>query len=92
VVVPNGGGVLSYAHDGNARLVPATAEGFAAGIADTLDDRDPARRACARQTAADHAWPVVARRYFDMLDALHARRVTRPYHEAAPISATSPGL
>lgn len=92
VVVPDSGGVLSYAHDGNARLVPATAGGFAAGIADALDDRDPARRACARQTAADHAWPVVAQRYFDTLDALHAWRVARPGRAAAPISATSPGL
>lgn len=91
VVVPNGGGVLAYAHDGNAWLVPATAGGFAAGIADALEHPDPGRRACARQTAADHAWPVVARRYFDLLDALHARRVPRPCREAA-VSVTSPGL
>ena len=92
VVVPNGGGVLSYAHDGNAWLVAATAGGFAAGIADALQHRDPARLACARQTAADHAWPVVARRYLETLDALHARRLTRRCREAAPISATSPSL
>lgn len=92
VVVPNGGGVLSYAHGGNAWLVAATAGGFAAGIAEALERRDAARLACARQTAADHAWPVVARRYFDTLDALHARRVTRPCRAPAPISATSPSL
>jgi len=92
LVVPAGGGVLSYAHDGNAWLVPATAEGFASGILDAVRSRDTDRLARARQTAADHAWPVMAQRYFDTLDALHERRVTRPRREVATISAASSGV
>lgn len=75
VVVPAAGGVLSYAHDGNAWLVPPTAEGFASGIRAALAAHDTARVAMARATARQHAWPLMARRYFETLDALHRRRL-----------------
>lgn len=74
VVLPASGGVLSYAHHGNACLVPPTVEGFVAGIEAALA-APAARLAEARATARDHAWPVMARRYFETLDAIHRRRL-----------------
>lgn len=87
VVVPGSGGVLSYASDDNAWLVAPTADGFADGILQVVGNRDAGRLARARQTAQDHAWPVMARRYFDTLDALHARRATTSRPAVATASA-----
>jgi alpha-1,6-mannosyltransferase len=87
VVVPGSGGVLSYAHDRNAWLVEPTPDGFADGILQVVGNRDAGRLARARWTALDHAWPLMAQRYFDTLDALHARRVTMPGPTVAATSA-----
>lgn len=78
VVVPRAGGVLSYAHAGNAWLASPTPDGFADAIAQAITGRDDVRVVRARETARAHAWPVVARRYLEALDRAHARRVSRP--------------
>ena len=75
VVVPNEGGVLSYANDGNAWLTTADAEGFARAILDARTGRGSARIDRARATARAHDWPAMARRYFGTLDRLHAELV-----------------
>lgn len=86
VVVANAGGVLSYAHDGNAWLAAGPhADGFAAAIVDAVSGRDEPRLQRARATAQAHAWPVMARAWFAMVDALHARRCARP----SPASAVT---
>lgn len=86
VVVPAAGGVLSYAHAGNAWLTEPTAEGFAAGIVDAARTRDSVRLAVARQTARDYAWPIMARQYFEALDGLHRRHLMRLRAGVAPAS------
>lgn len=86
VVVPAAGGVLSYAHAGNAWLAEPTAEGFAAGIVDAVRNRDVVRLAVARQTARDYAWPIMARQYFEALDGLHRRHLIRLGAGVAPAS------
>ena len=77
VVVPNAGGVLSYADDGNAWLAPPAPAAFAQAIADASAGRGSARVARAVATAHAHAWDLVAGRYFDLLDRRHAARLAR---------------
>lgn len=74
VVVPNRGGVLSYARDDNAWLAAPTAEGLGAAVLAAGLGRDASRIAKARATAEAHAWPTMAQRYFDTLDRLHIAR------------------
>ena len=92
VVVPNAGGVLSYADDRNAWLAPSEPVAFAQAIADASAGRASARVACAVATAHAHAWPVVAGRYFDLLDRRHAARLARaaqPHTMACPEAAAA---
>lgn len=78
VVLARGGGVLSYAHDGNAWLSAAQATPFAeALVAAAARGRTSSRITAARETARAHAWPVIARRYFATLDRLHTAGLTR---------------
>lgn len=79
VVVARAGGVLSYAHDGNAWLADApTADGFAGAILEAAGRVSDARLSRARDTARAHAWPVMARAWFATVDAVHARRCAVP--------------
>lgn len=87
VVVPAAGGVLSYAHAGNAWLAAPTADGFADAIAQAIAGRQDARVARARETARAYAWPVVARRYLEALDRAHARRLSRSMTAPAAVAA-----
>lgn len=93
VVVPNAGGVLSYANHGNAWLAPPEAEAFADAIVDASAGRASARVRRAIDTAHAHAWDVVAGRYFDVLDRRHAARLAcAPGPEAvARLGAASAG-
>ena len=75
VVAPHAGGVLSYAHTGNAWLVRPEAANFAAGVRDVFAD-DAARAARIQQalrTAATFDWPQIAAIFFELYDALHKR-------------------
>lgn len=87
VVVPRAGGVLSYAHAGNAWLAAPTADGFADAIAEAIAGRHDGRLARARETARAYAWPVVARRYLEALDHAHLRRLSRPVTAPTTVAA-----
>ena len=80
VVLPGSGGVLSYAHPGNAWLAANSAEGFAAAIRSaSIDDQQRrVRVARARQTAMACEWPGAIRRAFDFYDAFHEEFQNRP--------------
>lgn len=92
VVVPNAGGVLAYADDRNAWLAPPEPVAFAQAIADASAGRASPRVASAVATAHAHAWPIVAGRYFDVLDRRHAARLARsaqPHTMACPQAAAA---
>src|SRR5262245_26256591 len=75
VVVPDRGGVRSYASDENAWLAAPTGAGLARAVADALastSERE-CRRRRALETAALHAWPAAARRFFDLYQEIASR-------------------
>jgi alpha-1,6-mannosyltransferase len=74
VVLPNAGGVLSYACDDNAWLAAPSAPAFADAVLDASTRRDERRILAARYTAQLHDWPAVARQWFALYDDLIARR------------------
>jgi glycosyltransferase involved in cell wall biosynthesis len=73
VVAPDSGGILSYANGRTAWLSKPTPEAMANAVRSVFDD--PIRREetirRARQTAEEHDWTIVTKRFFDLLDALH---------------------
>jgi len=88
VVVPDGGGVRTYANDGNAWLAEPEAAAFATAILDAAGaGRAAGRVRAARETARAFDWPVMARRYFATLDRLHAARQAG-HHVAVDAGAT----
>lgn len=92
VVVPNAGGVLSYAHEGNAWIAAPEPAAMADAIADAALGRDSARVRRAAATARAYAWDEVAGRYFDLLDRLHHARleaVRRPSASHRPRTAAA---
>jgi alpha-1,6-mannosyltransferase len=78
VIVPNAGGVLSYASSENAWLAAPSGPGFASAFEAML--RAPAERAAriaaARLTAQRYDWPRVTARIFSLYGELHRRRLT----------------
>ncbi|MPY86376.1 MAG: glycosyltransferase [Luteitalea sp.] len=78
VIVPNAGGVLSYASLENAWLAAPTDRGLATALDEML--RAPVERAArveaARLTAERFAWPQVTARIFALYHELHRRRLT----------------
>ncbi|MGH9160543.1 MAG: glycosyltransferase, partial [Vicinamibacteraceae bacterium] len=78
VVVPNAGGVLSYATGDNAWLAEPSGPGLASVLEKML--RAPAERvvrvAAARSTAERYDWPLVTARIFALYSELHRRRLT----------------
>ena len=73
VVLPNEGGVMEYAHEGNSWPVAPRPEAFAAAIQDALR-RGPSRTAKtdeARKTAVRHDWSAVTERYFAQYETFH---------------------
>jgi UDP-glucose:(heptosyl)LPS alpha-1,3-glucosyltransferase len=54
----------------NGAVVESTSDGIARGIASVLALEPTAVRAAARQTAEQHSWTTVARRYLDVLTGL----------------------
>lgn len=75
VVVPNAGGVLSYANSSNAWLAEPSGREFAEAVRQIFADRGSrqAKIAAGLQTAADFDWSRIAQRFFDLYDELHAR-------------------
>ena len=77
VVVPDAGGVLSYADANTARLSEATPRAFADAVREVFAQpaRTAQRVAAARIRAAAFHEQQVVPRYFALLDELHARRL-----------------
>lgn len=74
LVAPRSGGVLSYADETNAWLVPAHGDTFAAAVRSIFTDASVRKDklARARWTAAQYRWPGVTDRFFALYDELHA--------------------
>ena len=72
VVVPDTGGVRTYADARHAWLAPPQASSFAAAIRSALVG-DPGRIIAARATAQRFRWEEATRRYFDLYDLIHSR-------------------
>jgi alpha-1,6-mannosyltransferase len=74
LIAPNRGGVVTFANSSNAWLCEPTPEAFAGAVlAAFADSAERDRRAlAARQTAEEYDWSLIAGRYFDLLDSLHA--------------------
>jgi hypothetical protein len=73
VVVPAGGGVLSYASEATNWLAVPTGAGLAAAVERAASDsaEGAARVEAARARAAQFAWSVVAAQWFNLYDTLH---------------------
>jgi alpha-1,6-mannosyltransferase len=74
VVLPDAGGVLSYARTDNAWLAAAEPHAFADAVSDACARPDANRVLAARRTAEQHDWPRVARDWFSLYDQLIASR------------------
>jgi glycosyltransferase involved in cell wall biosynthesis len=72
VVVPDAGGVLSYANCGNAVLAAPTPEAFAAAVRAAIEAPARSRIASALVTARSFDWPRVASQWFATYDELVA--------------------
>lgn len=79
VIVPNAGGVLSYASSKNAWLCEPTPSGFASAVESVFADpiERERRASCARTTAQQHDWSLITARYFDLIDSLHEQRLQK---------------
>lgn len=75
LVAPNAGGVISFANERNAAVVPAAAEAFAAAIEGLMADRASRERKAAEAliTAASYSWRNATAAYLDIYSALHAK-------------------
>lgn len=73
VVLPNAGGVLSYATTKNAWLAAPDGASFALAVRSAAVTPDRARVAAAADVARAHDWSLVANRFFKLYDALHRR-------------------
>lgn len=73
LVVPNTGGVLSYATSANAWLATPSPEAFAEAVQAAVERPDARRVRRARTTALEYHWPAVADRWFALYDELAAR-------------------
>jgi glycosyltransferase involved in cell wall biosynthesis len=87
LVVPNSGGVISYADASNAWLADAAPAAFAETVAAVRADpaARAARTAAARRTAERHSWPDVTARYLQLYRELHA--ITQGVHKTETIAA-----
>ena len=91
VVVPDRGGVRTYASPANAWLATPDGGGLATAVVRALvyvEERERRRRR-ALETAAAHAWPSAAARFFDLYDQL-ALRHSRPFRVQRPSAAPLP--
>jgi glycosyltransferase involved in cell wall biosynthesis len=87
LVAPASGGLLSYAHRGNAWLAQDSAESFATAVQSIVDDEPTRRRKieCARRTANDHRWERITASYFALYDRMcQLRAASRTLAEEAP--------
>jgi alpha-1,6-mannosyltransferase len=75
VVVPNAGGVLSYADMNNSWIARPEGKAFAAAVESIFAAPSIREEKCerARRTAAQHRWPDVVSSYFQVYEELHRR-------------------
>ncbi len=73
LIVPNAGGVLSYANAENAWLAEPSGEAFAAAARDVFSDDEVKwyRVLRARRTAEAYAWEKVTAEFFKLYERLH---------------------
>jgi alpha-1,6-mannosyltransferase len=73
LVVPNAGGVLSYANSENAWLAEPNGAAFADAVRDVFSDDEVKwyHTTRARRTAEFYAWEKVATEFFKLYDRLH---------------------
>jgi hypothetical protein len=92
VVLPNAGGVLTYASTANAWLAEPDARGFSHAVLELLTDPAEASRrsAAGRATAERFTWEKSACRLFDLFDRLHAARRGPDQPFAVPALSTMP--
>jgi glycosyltransferase involved in cell wall biosynthesis len=87
VLVPNSGGVLTYANEGNAWLADADGASFAKTAVQVMNR--PSERAerteSAQRTASGLSWVQVTARYFQLYDALQRRLARRHLYRSADI-------
>lgn len=74
VVVPDSGGVLSYANDENAWITEPDVESYFAAIRDVFNDSEKRERRVknALETVQNFTWEKSFERCFDLYDKLHA--------------------
>jgi hypothetical protein len=74
VVVPESGGVLTYASSANAWLAASTPSGLAEAVTAVVEQPAPARRRAraALETAAGFTWPSATDRLMDLTARIHA--------------------
>lgn len=90
VVVPRGGGAMTYATDGNAWLAGDGGCGLARAVAAALDERRPERIQEARDTALRFDARRQAHRHFALFRRLHRQRVEGARRRAALAPAPQP--
>lgn len=75
VVVPNAGGVLSYADTDNSWIARPDGKSFAAAVENIFAAPSAREEKCerARKTAAEHRWSDVVSKYFQVYEELHRR-------------------
>ena len=75
VVVPNSGGVLSYANLSNAWIAPPTGDAFAKAVGEIFaaENARESKIEQGLQTAAEFDWTHVTGRFFALYDKLHDR-------------------
>lgn len=73
LIVPNAGGVLSYANAENAWLADPSGERFGEAVRDVFSDDEVKwhRVLRARRTAESYAWDKVTTEFFKLYDRLH---------------------
>lgn len=81
VVLPDAGGVLSYASHTNAWLAAPNGEAFAEQIRAAVETPSPCRLAAARVTALAHRWDIVADQFFALYD-----RLDTTFRSRAPVA------
>ncbi len=91
VVVPNSGGVLTYANRSNAWVAESTTDGFGEAIAAAATG-DPARIVAARATAEAFRWEDATRRYFALYDEIHNSVIGQGRSRHTPNRAPSRAL
>lgn len=91
VIVPNAGGVLTYANAENAWLAAPTPADFAAAAKDIVGNGSVTQLKLkkARETAEQFSWPHIADRFFEFFDEVAATEFPVPIPIRKPLEGQS---